>query len=116
MKKIIFYKTDAGKSPIEDFLDSLPDKTVEKITFVLRIVRDIQPTPTRYLKKLVGHDNLWEIRVDFGSNTFRLLCFLQKNNLIVVTNAFTKKTNKIPRKEIWVAQSRKIEYLRRNYE
>lgn len=116
MKKIIFYRTESGRSPIDDFLDKLPDKTVEKIAFVLRVVRDIQPTPRQYFKKIVEHDNLWEIRIDLGSNSFRLLCFLDNNNSIVVTNAFSKKTNKVPRKEIWVAQSRKLEYQRRNYE
>lgn len=75
MKKITFYKTGSGKCPIEDHLDKLSDKQVEKIAWVLKIIREMNPVPTNYFKKLVNADDIWEVRVDVGRDAFRLLGF-----------------------------------------
>lgn len=113
MKKIAFYKTGSGKCPIEDHLDILSDKQVEKIAWVLKIIREMNPVPTNYFKKLVNTDDIWEVRVDVGRDTFRLLGFFNGNELIVLTNSFQKKTQKTPPKEIKLAEQRKKEYLNR---
>jgi hypothetical protein len=36
MKKIIFYRTEEGKCPVENFLDNLSDKQAKKVAWVLR--------------------------------------------------------------------------------
>jgi hypothetical protein len=51
VKKVIFYKTDSGKSPVLEFIDSLSDKQAKKVAWVLRLVRDLEITPTKYFKK-----------------------------------------------------------------
>ncbi len=114
MRKIIFYKTLKGHSPVEDFLNSLTDKQAKKVAWVLRLVRDLNFVPKEYLKKLVNTNDIWEIRIQSGSNIFRILCFFCKGNLIVLTNGFAKKTQKTPTKEIKLAEKRKQEYLLRN--
>jgi len=48
-----------------------------------------------------------------SSNIFRLLGFFDGNNLIILTNGFTKKTQKTPQKEIKLAEKRKKDYLKR---
>jgi hypothetical protein len=48
MKQIIFFRTQAGKCPIEDFLDTLSDKQARKVAWVLRVIRDINPVPPQY--------------------------------------------------------------------
>jgi hypothetical protein len=53
MKEIIFYRSASGKCPVEDFLDSLPDKQVTKILWVFRLIRDLEFIPKEYFKKLV---------------------------------------------------------------
>lgn len=113
MRKINFYYSANGKSPVQAFLESLPDKTSKKIAWVLRTVREVNPVPAQYLKKLTNTDDIWEIRATLGSNTFRLLCFFDGNDLIIATNAFAKKTNKVPQNEIRIAQERKRDYFRR---
>ena len=75
MKKISFYLTGSGKSPVRKHLDTLSDKQVTKVTWVLKIIRDIHPVSSKYFKKLVNTDDIWEVRVDVGRNTFRLLGF-----------------------------------------
>ena len=66
MRRTQFYWTAAGRCPVQEHLDTLPDKTVRKIAWVLRAVRDLERVPANYLKKLVNTDDIWEIRVDVG--------------------------------------------------
>lgn len=113
MKRIVFYNTASGRCPVQEDLDLLPDKTVKKIAWVLRIVRDLERVPISYLKKLVNTDNIWEIRVDIGRSTYRLLGFFDRHELIVLTNSFQKKTQKTPQSEIRLAEERKADYLGR---
>ena len=96
-----------------DFLDSLNGKQADKITWVLSLVEDLQLVPRQYFKKLVGTDDIWEVRIEFGGDIFRLLGFFDKGNLVVLTNGFTKKTQRTPANEIAVAEKRKKEYLAR---
>ena len=113
MKQIAFYKALSGRSPVEAFLETLSDKQFTKIAWVLKLVRQMDSVPVNYFKKLVNTDDLWEIRVDFGRDTFRLLGFFDGKELIVLTNSFQKKSQKTPLKEIRLAESRKSDYLRR---
>jgi len=114
MKKILFYETTKGIKPVQEFLDSLNDKHVKKIVWVLRLIRDLDFIPKEYLKKLVNTNDIWEIRTQSGNNIFRILCFFDKGNLIVLTNGFAKKTQKTPKNEIDLAEKRKQEYLIRS--
>lgn len=113
MKQIRFYHTVAGRCPVQEHLDDLPDKTVQKIAWVLRVVRDLDLAPANYFKKLTNTDDIWEVRVDVGRDTFRLLGFLEGRELIVLTNSFQKKTQQTPPAEIRLAEERKADYLRR---
>lgn len=113
MRSTQFYKTASGRCPVQEYLDTLPDKTVRKIAWVLRAVRDLDSVPANYLKKLVNTDDIWEIRVDAGRNAFRLLGFFRGPELIILTNSFQKKSQKTPQGEICLAEERKADYLNR---
>lgn len=114
MKQIKFYKTATDKSPIEDFLNTLNEKQLQKVLYVLKVVRELDNVPATYFKKLTNTKGIWEVRVIQGGNIFRLLGFLDGGSLIILNNAFQKKTQKTPKKEIELAEKRKIEYLERN--
>ena len=113
MRRTQFYTTASGRCPVQEHLDTLPDKTVRKIAWVLRAVRDLERVPANYLKKLVNTDDIWEIRVNVGRNTFRLLGFFRGRELIILTNSFQKKSQKTPQGEIRLAEERKADYLSR---
>ena len=113
IRNIIFYKTESGKCPIEEFLDSLTPKEAQKVTWVLKIIEELPVVPKQYLKKLVNTDDIWEIRVSIGGNIFRLFGFFEDDNLIVLTNAIQKKTQKLPQTVIKIAERRKKECLQR---
>ena len=58
MGKIVrFYQTEDGKTPVENFLDSLPGKVAQKVLWVLMVAEELDVLPATYFKKLVGtHD------------------------------------------------------------
>jgi phage-related protein len=112
MKKISFYRTVSGKCPIKEHLDSLTDTQATKIAWVLKLIREIDQIPSKYFKKLVNTDDIGEVRVDVGRNTFRLLGFSHGRELIILTNSF-QKSQKTSLKEIKLAEKRKKEYLSR---
>jgi phage-related protein len=112
MRKIKFYRLETGKSPVEEFFDSLTNKQFEKISFVLDLIEQIDIVPRKYFKKLKGTDDIWEVRIQHGNNIFRILGFFDGKNLVILNHAFTKKSQKIPKKEIAVAEKRKHNYLK----
>ena len=107
---IDFYKTITGVSPVEEFLDTLSDAQTKKIMWVMKLVRELNPVPSQYFTKLVNTDDIWEVRVQISGNIFRLLGFIEGDRLVILTNGFQKKTQKTPRHEIKLAESRKREH------
>jgi len=116
MRQIIFYKTQSGKSPVADFLDSLNAKQAKKVTWVLHLIENSKRVPKEYFKKLSGTSGIWEIRVQSGSNIFRLLGFIDNGRFVVLTNGFQKKSQKTPKNEIQIAEQRKSDFLLRKGE
>ena len=112
IKTISFYRSASGKCPVEEHLDSLSDEQTTKIAWVLKLIRELDQIPSKYFKKLINTNDIWEVRVDFGGNTFRLLGFFDGRELIILTNSFQKKSRKTPAKEIRLAETRKKDYLR----
>ena len=113
MRTIRFYRTPSGRSPVEEFLDSLSDKHAQKVAWVLRLVERLDIVPQQYFKKLVGTDDLWEIRVQVGGNNYRFLGFFDGSALLVLTSGFSKKQQKTPQREIDLANQRRTEYFQR---
>ena len=113
VREVIFYKTSAGRSPVEEFLDSLSGKQAQKVIWVLKLVEDLESVPGQYFQKMANTDDIWEARVKMGSNIFRLLGFFDGSKLVVMSHAFQKKTQKTPRRAIQLAEERKRDYFRR---
>ena len=56
-------------------------------------------------------DGLFEIRVEFESNIYRIFCFFDAGHLVVLLNAFQKKTQKTPKQELELATKLKKQYF-----
>ncbi|HMU33528.1 MAG TPA: type II toxin-antitoxin system RelE/ParE family toxin [Pyrinomonadaceae bacterium] len=95
LREVVFYKNH-----LTDFLETLPIKTAKKIYWTIDLVRRLNVVPETYLKKLADADRLFEIRVEFGGDIFRVFCFFDEGNLVVLTNGFQKKSQRTPRNEI----------------
>lgn len=113
IRTVEFYRTRDGKCPIQEFLDSLPGKAAQKVTWVLKLLEDLDVVPVSYFKKLVNTEEIWECRVHFGSNAYRLFCFFAGDSVVVLTHGLTKKSQKTPKQDIERAEACRKEYLRR---
>ncbi len=88
------------KNYFEDFFKVQPRKVQDKIIKVLDILETVERVPVSYLKYIEGTNGLFEVRVQFGSDIFRIFCCFDGNRLIVLFSGFQKKTQKTPPKEI----------------
>jgi phage-related protein len=113
MRTVNFYRLLNGNSPVEEFLDSLTGKQAQKVLWVLQLIEELDVIPRQYFKKLVGSEGIWEVRIQFGNDIFRLLGFFDGGTLLILTNGFAKKTQKTPPQEIALAVRCKEEYLAR---
>jgi phage-related protein len=112
-RDVLFYKTERGGCPVEDFLDALPSKAAQKVLWVLKLVKELDIVPIGYFKKLTGTEGIWECRIVHQGNTYRVLGFYDQPNRVVLTHGFMKKTPKTPRTEIERATQLRADHLRR---
>lgn len=105
-RQIIFHR-----HYFQDFYLAQSEKVREKIGYVFRLIKTVDKIPKKFLKHLEGTDGLYEIRVKVTSDIFRILCCFDKGNIVVLFNAFQKKSQKTPKKEIELAEKLKKEYF-----
>jgi len=103
--EVIFYK-----SYFTDFVDKQSLKVAKKIYWTLDLIRQNRFFSEPYVKALEGTDGLYEIRVIFGGDIFRIFCFFDEGKLIVLAHGFQKKSDKTPRREVENALRIKDEY------
>jgi len=104
----------AYKNYFLDFYEEQSDNVQAKIEWTLNLIRVTQQVPEKYFKHLEGARGLYEIRVEVGSNTYRIFSFFDKGNLVVLGNAFQKKTQKTPKQELEKALKIMEEYQDEN--
>ena len=90
----------AYKNYFLDFYEEQTDNVQAKIEWTLNLIRVTRQVPEKYFKHLEGTKGLYEIKVEVGNNIFRIFSFFDKGNLVVLGNAFQKKTQKTPKQEL----------------
>ena len=98
------------KNYFQIFFERQNKKVKAKIVWTFDLIEDLERVPETYLKHIESTDGLYEIRVQLGSDIFRIFCFFDKGQLVILANGFQKKTQKTPKKEIEFALKIKAEY------
>ena len=93
-------KVLAYKRYFLDFYEKQPDNVQAKIEWTLKLIQITRQVPDKYFKHMEGTKGLYEIRVEVRSNIYRIFSFFDHGNLVVLGNAFMKKTQKTPKQEI----------------
>jgi len=93
-----------------DFYYAQRPEVQDKIDWVIGLVRTLRMVPEKFFKYLEGTDGIFEIRIKLGSDIFRIFCFFDEGNLIILLNGFQKKTDKTPKSEIEKAERLKQKY------
>lgn len=83
-----------------DFYDELSPTAQRKINYVLNLVRVEEKIPFKFFRHIENVVGLFEIRVEMGSNIYRIFCCMDEGRLVVLFNGFQKKTQKTPQQEI----------------
>ena len=91
MREIIIYKNH-----FFSFYEKREPKVKKKIDFVLKLVSTVNMVPIKYFKQLTGTPKLYEVRVLADTNQYRIFCFLDSPNKLVLLNGFQKKMRKTP--------------------
>ena len=107
IRKFIFYK-----SYFKDFFESQSERVQDKIDHILFLISVAEWIPSKFFRNIKGNDGLYEIRIEFEGNIYRVFCCFDKGYLIILFNGFTKKSKKTPKKEIIKALRLKDEYFR----
>lgn len=98
------------KNYFREFFEAQTWKIQKKILWTLEIIETLDRIPEIYFKHLENTDGLYEIRVQAGSNIYRIFCFFDKNDMVIVGHGFHKKKQKTPKAELEKAGKIKIEY------
>jgi phage-related protein len=94
-----------------DFFNSLGYEVRQKFNWTLKLISTVDRVPVKYFKHIEDSTGLFEIRVEFGSNIYRVFSFFDKGQLIILINGFQKKSQKTPKREIERAEKLKKQYF-----
>jgi phage-related protein len=94
-----------------DFFETLDNEVKKKFNWTLKLIATVDKVPAKFFKHIENSTGLFEIRVEVGSNIFRVFCFFDKNQLVILINGFQKKSQKTPGKEIELAEKLKKQYF-----
>jgi phage-related protein len=98
-----------------DFFNAQKEEVRKKLNWTLQLISIQNRIPEKFFKHITGSDAIFEIRVEVGSDIFRVFSFFDKGNLVIFVNGFQKKTQKTPKAEIKMAEKLKKEYLETKY-
>ena len=111
MKEKLFRNIFYYKNYYLDFYATLNPEVKKKFNWTLQLVSEIERVPEKYFSHMTGSSGLFEIRVEVGSNIYRVFSFFDEGKLIVLVNGFIKKTQKTPKSEIELAEKLKKQYF-----
>ncbi len=94
-----------------DFFETLNEDVKLKLNWTLQLIATQERIPEKFLKHIGSRKGLYEIRVEYASNIFRVFSFFDDGRLIILLNGFQKKTQKTPASEIKMAEKLRKEYL-----
>ncbi|MBA3066203.1 type II toxin-antitoxin system RelE/ParE family toxin [bacterium] len=103
----VFYETEAGKKPIEDFIDSLDASSWDKFIYKKELLEQLGPE-LRFPHTAPIGDGIFELRFKGKEGQIRVLFFFFHKRQIILLHGFVKKTKKAPKKEIEIARQRKL--------
>ena len=94
-----------------EFYTGLDKDLQERIDWVFELVKTVDFIPKKYFKHIENSEGLYEIRIEYQSNIYRIFCFFDEGNLVILINAFQKKSQKTPQGEIELAKKLKKQYF-----
>ncbi len=106
LRKIFYYK-----NYYLNFFNTLDYEVKQKFNWTLKLISTVDRIPVKYFRHIENSTGLFEVRVEVGSNIYRVFSFFDKGQLVILINGFQKKSQKTPKKEIEKAEKLKKQYF-----
>ena len=94
-----------------EFYSKLEKEVQEKVDWVFQMVKAVDQIPKKFFQHIETTEGIYEIRVEFESNIYRIFCFFDEGHLVVLINSFQKKSQKTPTREIELSKKLKKQYF-----
>ncbi len=94
-RKVIFYENH-----FIEFYHKQDLSVKKKIQYVFELIKQVDQIPDKFLKHVIDTNGLYEIRIEYQSNIYRIFCCFDEEQLVVLFNGFQKKSQKTPKNEI----------------
>lgn len=111
--EIVYFRNENGFSPVEKFMDELPDKDRVKVFAHIRLLKEKGFLPFPYTSGIIGASKLRELRIRISLRRYRIIYFMFTGKKIVLLHGFMKKTKEIPKREIETSLRRKEDFLKK---
>lgn len=82
----------------ERFIATLSEKELIKLNYIVSLLETEERIPVKFIKFI--RDGLYELRMEYNSNIYRLFFIFDNGQIVVLFNGFQKKTPKTPSAEI----------------
>ncbi|MBU1726875.1 MAG: type II toxin-antitoxin system RelE/ParE family toxin [Candidatus Omnitrophica bacterium] len=90
-----YYKKDNDEIPVKKFIDSLSFQAQRKFFFVVKLLEEFGPKLPQPHAKYIG-EGIFELRFSAQEGAIRILYFFYGQGEAIFTNAFIKKSQKLP--------------------
>jgi len=101
-------KIEPYKNYFWDFYNDQTKAVQDKIDYTLEIIISVERIPKKFFKMV--EDGIYEVRVEKGSNIYRIFSFFDDGRLVVLLHGFQKKTQKTHRSQIKMAKKLRKAY------
>jgi len=82
----------------EQFKETLLPKVSIKLDYIISLLEIKERIPKKFIRYI--RDGLYELRMEYDSNIYRVFFIFDDGNIVVLFNGFQKKTQKTPPNEI----------------
>ena len=110
--RVIYYEADDGQCPIQEFIDGRKERDQAKILAWISQLEVRGPQLPRPYADLL-EDGIHELRITASGDQIRALYFFCYRDFIILTHAFVKRTQDVPKAEIHKAQRLRADFLSR---
>ena len=93
-----------------DLFDTLNQESQEKFNRILRLISTTENISRSIFKHVTDSRGLFEIRIETMTGRYRVFCFFDRNNHLIIINGFLKKSANTPKKEL-----QKVMRIRKEY-
>jgi len=106
IREIFYYK-----NYYLDFFEKQKPEVKKKFNWTLQLIATVERIPQKYFKHITNSKGIYEIRVEVGSDIYRVFSFFDEDKVIILINGFQKKAQKLSKNEIELAEKLRKEYF-----